>query len=136
MNLKQIARPHAVGGITWHLIPFQTLRDKHVFGAFSAVLAFPDWDVTAQAFFTMETYAVDAVFAPTASPEEVRFKEFWQSRPASMADRWMAFTLFATEAICDGIFEAYNATRDIQIEAVNDPEQPADAETTSSSGGG
>lgn len=136
MNLKQIARPHAVGGITWLMIPFETLRDKHIFGLFSSVLAFSDWDRTAMAFFVAETSAVDAVFASMASPEEARFKDYWQSRPASMAERWLAFTLFATETIVDGIHEAYNATRDIQIEAVNDPEPKADAEPISSNGGG
>lgn len=138
MNLKSIAKPHSVGGITWLLIPFETLRDKHVFGALSAVLAYPDWDTTALAFFITEASAVNAVFAPTATPEEARFKEYWQSRPASMAERWMAFTLFVSEAIVSGIHEAYTATRDAQIEApaVNDPEPKADAEPTSSNGGG
>ncbi len=136
MNLKQITRQHTVGGITWFMIPFETLRDKHVFSLLSSVIAFPDWDRTAMAFFVAEASAIDAVFAPTATPEQARFKEYWQSRPASMADRWMAFTLFATETIVDGIHEAYNATRDIQVEAVHDPEPKADAETTSSNGGG
>lgn len=136
MNLKQIAKPHTSGGITWLMIPFETLRDKHVFGLFASVLAFPDWDRTAMAFFVAETSAIDAVFAPTATPEEQRFREFWQSRPASMAERWLAFTVFATESIVDGIHEAYNATRDVQVEAVNDPEPKADAEPNTSNGGG
>lgn len=136
MNLKQIAKPHTSGGITWLMIPFETLRDKHVFGLFASVLAFPDWDRTAMAFFVAETSAIEAVFAPTATPEEVRFKEYWQSRPASMAERWLAFTLFVTESIVDGIHEAYNATRDVQVEVVNDPEPKADAEPNTSNGGG
>lgn len=137
MNLKQIAKPHTVGGITWLMIPFETLRDKHVFSALSAVLAYADWDTTVLAFFITEASAVEAVFAATASPEEVRFKEYWQSRPASIAERWLAFTVFATEAIVSGIHEAYTATRDAQVEtpATNDPNSSATAEPILSSGG-
>lgn len=124
MNLKDLTRNHTSGVITWHLIPFETLRDKHIFAAFVAVLPFAQWDRTAHAFYISEAAAVAAEFGETTDPAVLRFKEYWNGRPATIAERWFAFTICATDDVVNGLIEAYDATRDEQIvkPMVTDPE--------------
>lgn len=116
MNLKDFARSHRAGGITWWLMPYTTLRVEAVSSQFHAIAPRDSRGMVETSFVAIEAYAVDAEFAETLTPAEARFAAYWRARPAALDARWMAFTFIAMAEVTNGFWDAFAATRDTAIE--------------------
>lgn len=122
MNLKQYARKHTSGGITWFLMPYQTLKNQTISREFASIVPLEARGYEENLFVAMEAFTVDVEFADALTIEEQIFAEYWRNRPAAMADRWEAFTMVMSTPLTLAFFEAWSATRDTALEAVNTDE--------------
>ncbi len=118
MNLKQFAKKHKTGGVTWYLTPYTTLRNQAVSDQFNAVVPIAERKVIEQSFVAIESYAIEIEFANKLTPEEQRFAAYWNDRPLKIADKWEAFSFLADASIINAFWDAFSATRDTVIEDV------------------
>lgn len=116
MNLKQLARAHTVGGLTWHLTPYTTVRYQATRDQFSKVMPLAEWGDVEYSFVFIEAYTVAVDFSEQLTPEEQRFAQYWSSRPASIAERWTAFSFLIDIDITSAYWQAHGATRETVIE--------------------
>lgn len=118
MNLKQYARKHTTGGITWYMTPYQTLKNQTVSREFNEIAPFDKRDNEETLFVAMESFVLDAEFAADLAVDEQMFAEYWRNRPATLRERWEVFTMVMSTELTVKFFTAWQATRDTMIERV------------------
>lgn len=126
MNLKQVARKHVThdGAVTWWMMPYRTLKKQALVREFAALIPKSEWHGEQTAFLTFEGDVIDIELAGELSPELERLRLYWTERPAGLAERHEAFLLLMSDTVLDGLFLAFNATRETAIEGpeTTDPE--------------
>lgn len=118
MNLKQYARSHKIGGITWWLMPYRTLRLEAIGTQFDKIIPNETRGFIENSFVAVESYSAAIDFDNDLSAEERRFADYWADRSSALVDRWMSFSMVVPESVLLGFWAAYNATRDEMIEKV------------------
>lgn len=118
MNLKQYARSHKIGGITWWMMPYRTLRLEAIGTQFDKLIQGAAREFIGNSFVAVESYLAAVDFDADLSAEERRFADYWADRSAPLADRWLAFSMIVPESVLLNFWAAYKATRDEMIEKV------------------